>query len=393
MMVGDSSAPSVVARISRRRVSSSRRKATTTGWPPRPVSSARQIWFSAITTRWPPRSSFLCAGSDTSGPKMAASALSRRTNGEPASTASTARPGDRSARRAACRRARKSASARRNGNSTCPAPLAASLALPLRRLRRDRAVGPTASRRARRRRRVPVTARPGGQLADGRGSRLPRGATSSRPSRRPSSPCRAPARGTEAPTRLPTDGSRRSRVRRRSWRAPRSPGARAPRTSRTVTTLRRLPPFCEKPPHHRLGRVVLALADVLVADDPLAIQEDRRGPGPNAPALPDRVLVVLYHRVPDPQLLRGVYHALVRLLPEELRAVHADDHESVLLVPFVPAPQLRDHVPAVDSAEGPELDQHDPAAQARRAQRPAVDPAFSRDLRRRRPETRGLAGG
>src|SRR5207302_425740 len=143
----------------------------------------------------------------------------------------------------------------------------------------------------------------GGQLADGRGSRLPRGATSSRPSRRPSSPCRAPARGTEAPTRLPTDGSRRSRVRRRSWRAPRSPGARAPRTSRTVTTLRRLPPFCEKPPNHRLGRVVLALADVLVADDPLAIQEDRRGPGPNAPALPDRVLVVLYHRVPDPQRL------------------------------------------------------------------------------------------
>src|SRR5437016_195681 len=328
MMVGDSSAPSVVARISRRRVSSSRRKATTTGWPPRPVSSARQIWFSAITTRWPRRS--------------------------PSTRA------DRAARHA---------------------------------LRRDRAVGPTASRRARRRRRVPVTARPGGQLADGRGSRLPRGATSSRPSRRPSSPCRAPARGTEAPTRLPTDGSRRSRVRRRSWRAPRSPGARAPRTSRTVTTLRRLPPFCEKPPNHRLGRVVLALADVLVADDPLAIQEDRRGPGPNAPALPDRVLVVLYHRVPDPQLLRGVYHALVRLLPEELRAVHADDHESVLLVPFVPAPPLRAHVPAVDSAEGPELDQHDPAAQARCGQRPAVDPAVSRDLRPRRPGPPRPAGG
>src|SRR5207253_10114856 len=113
----------------------------------------------------------------------------------------------------------------------------------------------------------------------------------------------------------------------------------------------------------------------------------------NAPPLTHRLLAVLLPQVPDTQLLRRVYHALVRLRPEELRAVHADDHESVLLVPFVPAPQLRDHVPAVDSAEGPELDQHDPAAQARCGQRPAVDPAFSRDLRRRRPETRGLAGG
>src|SRR4029453_18596146 len=159
---------------------------------------------------------------------------------------------------------------------------------------------------------------------------------------------------------------------RRSRRAPRSPGGLAPRPSRTATALRRLLPFRQEPADYRLGLGVFPLADVPVADRPLAIDQDRRRPGPDTPALPDREVVVLHDRVPHPELLRSVHHAPVRLFPEELRAVHSADREPFLLVPPVPAPQLRDHVLAVDSAEGPELDEQDPAAQARRGQGLAV---------------------
>src|SRR5882724_9430994 len=142
------------------------------------------------------------------------------------------------------------------------------------------------------------------------------------------------------------------------------------RTARTATTPRRLLPLREEAPDHRLGLLVVALADVPVADDPLAIDQERRRPGPDAPSRPDREVVVLHDRVPDSELLGGVHDLLVRLLPEELRAVHADDREAILFVALVPAPQLRDHVAAVDSAEGPEVHQHDPAAPARRGVAP-----------------------
>src|SRR5207253_5991530 len=134
-------------------------------------------------------------------------------------------------------------------------------------------------------------------------------------------------------------------------------------------------------------------ADVPIADDSLAIHQDRGRPGPDAPALPDRELVVLHDRISDPEFLRGVHDTPVRLLPGEFRAVHSDDREPVLLVTLVPAPQLRDHVLAVDSTEGPELDQHDPAAQARRGQGPAVDPALPCHFRRRHTDTNSLARG
>src|SRR4030095_10301356 len=171
------------------------------------------------------------------------------------------------------------------------------------------------------------------------------------------------------------------------------PGARAPRTLRTARARRPLFPLRQEPPDHRLGLGVVALADVPVADNSLAIDQERRRPGPGTPALPDREIVVLHDRILDSELLRGVHHLAVRLFPEKLRRVHSDDREPFLLVTLVPAPQLRDNVLAVDSAVRPELHHHDPAAQARRGQGLAVDPPLPRHVRRRRAETHGLAGG
>src|SRR5215470_5290266 len=81
--------------------------------------------------------------------------------------------------------------------------------------------------------------------------------------------------------------------------------------------------FREQPPDHRVGRVVLALTDVPIADDALAIDQDRRRPGPDAPPLPDRLIVVLHDRVPDTERLGGAHDLVVRLLPEEFGRVHA----------------------------------------------------------------------
>jgi hypothetical protein len=53
---------------------------------------------------------------------------------------------------------------------------------------------------------------------------------------------------------------------------------------------------------------------------------------------------------------------------------------------LVPVPQLRDHVPAVDSPVGPELHEHDPPAQPLERQGLAVDPGSARDLRDRLPD-------
>src|SRR6185369_5345680 len=144
----------------------------------------------------------------------------------------------------------------------------------------------------------------------------------------------------------------------------------------------------QQAPDHRLGLVVVPFPDVLIADHTLAVDQDRGRPGPDTPALPDRLLVVLHDRIPYAEFLRRVHDAPVRLLPEEFRRAHADDREAGFLVALVPTPQLRDHVLAIDSAERPELDQHDPAAQARCGQRIAVDPALARHLGGRRAETR-----
>src|SRR5205814_1464365 len=98
---------------------------------------------------------------------------------------------------------------------------------------------------------------------------------------------------------------------------------------------------------------------------------------------PDREVVVLHDRVLDAQLTHRIDDLVERLLPAELGTVHADDGQALRRVLAVPVPQLRDHVFAVVSAERPELDGDDAAAESFDAQRRAVDPLAGRQLRRR----------
>jgi len=120
---------------------------------------------------------------------------------------------------------------------------------------------------------------------------------------------------------------------------------------------------------------------VLIADDAIFIDQDRRGPGPDAEALPDLGIVVLDDSVLDAQILYRREHSVVGFFPEKLGGMNPHDLESLCLVLFMPAPQLRDHVSAVDSAIGPELDQDDFAAKIGYGKRLAVDPRSAAKLR------------
>src|SRR5207247_5950960 len=227
----------------------------------------------------------------------------------------------------------------------------------------------------------------------GRGTRPLRDAASSRPSRRPSRRRRAPVRGRAGPPRPPTGGGTRSPEPRRPLPGPQWRRARGSRTTSTASGRRSRTSLDEEPPDHGLGLRIVALADVPVPDDPLPVHEEQGGPRSHAEPGPDREVVVLHDRVAHAEPLRRVDDLRVRLLPEELRAVDTDDGEPQRRVPFVPRPQLRDHVAAVDSAVRPELDEDDAGAQAWHRQGVAVDPRLPGDVRSRVAEPQRLAGG
>jgi len=111
-----------------------------------------------------------------------------------------------------------------------------------------------------------------------------------------------------------------------------------------------------------------------VSDYPVTVHEDGSRPRPGTEALPDGEVVVLDDGIADVAVADRGRHAVVRTLPEKLRGVDADDREPRLTVPLVPAPQLRDHVVAVDSAIRPELDEDDPPPESGDRERLAVDP-------------------
>src|SRR5881396_794917 len=339
-MVGDSSPPSVASKMSSRSASRSRAKATSTGSPCDLRRATRSTSPRDTTSLLPPRSQ---------KPGVICASRGRR-------PATPSGGGDgRGGRRC-----------RDGGRAGIARPAHRACGRPRRRPTRGPGVG--------------------------RGTRPRRDAASSPPSPWPSPRRRAPARGRAGPPRSPTAAGKRSPTRPRSWRAPRSRRRRGSRTVPTASGSRSSATLREEPLDHRLGLLVVALADVPVPDDPLTVHEDERGPGPDAEPLPDAEVVVLDDRVSHTESPRRVRDLLVRLLPEELGAVDADDGQPEGLKPLVPRPQLRDHVAAVDSAVGPELDEDHTAAQPLRRQGPTVDPPLPRDVGRGVADPRCLAG-
>jgi hypothetical protein len=124
----------------------------------------------------------------------------------------------------------------------------------------------------------------------------------------------------------------------------------------------------------RFGLLVSALADMAVANASSFVCQYRGGPRPDPVTLPDLVAIVLHDGISNTQIFRGRLHFAKRLFPKKFRRMDSDDRQTRSRISFMPVAQLRDNVPAIDSAIGPEFDDYDPSAQIFESQRGAVDP-------------------
>ena len=132
----------------------------------------------------------------------------------------------------------------------------------------------------------------------------------------------------------------------------------------------------EQAADRRLGLVVVALAEVDVADAALGVDQVLRGPVLVAPGVPGLVLVVLGDRVAQLALRDRVLHVAGVALEGELGRVDADDGQPAGAVGGVPGAQVGERANAVDARVGPEVDEDNAAAQAGERERLAVEPAL-----------------
>ena len=124
----------------------------------------------------------------------------------------------------------------------------------------------------------------------------------------------------------------------------------------------------------RVDRVRVALAGVLRDDVALRVDQHQRRPGPGGVGLPGDELGVVEDRVVHGVALDGLRQRDRVGLVHELRRVHAD-HDQLVGVLLLQRAQLVEDVQAVDAAEGPEVEQHEAAAQV--AQRDVAPSVFS----------------
>jgi hypothetical protein len=108
--------------------------------------------------------------------------------------------------------------------------------------------------------------------------------------------------------------------------------------------------------------VRVALTGEVRHDVTLGVNDHQGGPGAGGVGLPRVQFRVVQDRVADlvPFHGGGQRHRICLVL--ELGRVHADGHQDVGVL-LLEGAELIQHVQAVDAAEGPEVQQHDLAAQ------------------------------
>ena len=113
--------------------------------------------------------------------------------------------------------------------------------------------------------------------------------------------------------------------------------------------------------HFRL--FVCALAEVVMPDVPLGIDEVESRPVLVVERCPDPVVAVDRDRVIEAHLLHGPADVVDVFLEGELGRVDADRHQALILVPLGPRPDVGKLAQPVDAGIGAEVDHDDVAAQ------------------------------
>ena len=123
-----------------------------------------------------------------------------------------------------------------------------------------------------------------------------------------------------------------------------------------------------------LGFLVAPFAEVVVADDPVSVDEVQGRPVVVVERRPDRVVVVNCDRVVDRAVPRCLAHPVDLVLERELGRVDADHDEAVVAVGPRPGADVWLGAQPVNAGQGPEVDENDLAAQPGGAERPGVQP-------------------
>src|SRR3984893_13481181 len=116
------------------------------------------------------------------------------------------------------------------------------------------------------------------------------------------------------------------------------------------------------------------LAEMVMADAPFRIDEIGSWPIFVTERLPDRVTIVDDDGIVDFQTSDGLAHIADIPFEREFRRVYTDDDKAVIPVFLSPGPDIGQRMQAIDTIEGPEIDQHHLAAQSLRRQRWRIQP-------------------
>jgi hypothetical protein len=126
---------------------------------------------------------------------------------------------------------------------------------------------------------------------------------------------------------------------------------------------------------HPLAFVVLALAEVVVADPALRVCEVDGRPIPVGEGAPHPIVAVERDRVPDSHGLCGLADVLDLALERELGRMDTDDDEPQVAVFRGPRAHEGQRAEPVDAGVRPKLDENDPPTQLRRSERRRIQPA------------------
>jgi len=124
------------------------------------------------------------------------------------------------------------------------------------------------------------------------------------------------------------------------------------------------PGFGQELPDHDLRPVVIALAEPVMADAPLGVDEVQSRPILIRERVPDRVVAVDRDRIRDSHLGQRFADVLEVLLEAELRCVDADHDEPVIPVPVGPGADVGKRPDPVDAGVRAEVEEGDLPAQA-----------------------------
>src|SRR3954454_24387713 len=123
-----------------------------------------------------------------------------------------------------------------------------------------------------------------------------------------------------------------------------------------------------------LRLLVAPLAEVVVADDAVAVDEVERGPVLVAEGAPDPVVAVDGHRIVDRSFLRRLLDPVDLVLERELRRVDSDHDQPVVPIGLRPGPDVRLLAQPVDARQRPEVHEYDVPARPVGLQRIGIEP-------------------